>query len=65
MVGMIQLEKGNLDFSLQALKKAEMLMSASLQMRAVTSNNMACYYRHTGKIRTALNYLQNALAMES
>lgn len=28
---------------------------------AVTYNNFACYYRKTGKLRTALMYLQSAL----
>jgi tetratricopeptide (TPR) repeat protein len=32
--------------------------------RAITYNNLACFYRRTGKLRTALNYLQQALDIE-
>ena len=31
----------------------------------MTFNNMACYYRRIGKMRTALNFLQRALTIES
>ena len=31
----------------------------------MTFNNMACYYRRIGKLRTALNFLQKALTIES
>ena len=33
--------------------------------QAMTFNNMACYYRRIGKMRTALNFLQRALTIES
>ncbi len=32
---------------------------------AMTFNNMACYYRRIGKMRTALNFLQKALTIEA
>jgi len=28
-------------------------------------NNLACFYRRTGKLRTALNYLNHALEIEN
>ncbi len=31
----------------------------------MTFNNMACYYRRIGKMRTALNFLQKALTIEA
>lgn len=36
----------------------------SLQFKSTTYNNLACYYRKTGKIRTALTYLIQALELE-
>lgn len=33
-------------------------------LRAVTYNNLACYYRRSGKLRSALQYLQQALDIE-
>lgn len=53
------------DATLEFLKKAEVLGQNSLELRAITYNNMACYYRRIGKLRTALNYLQQALALET
>ena len=41
-----------------------MLCSSSLESKATTYNNMACFYRRTGKLRTALSYLINALGIE-
>lgn len=39
-------------------------MVNSSQSRATTYNNLACYYRRTGKLRAALSYLGQALALE-
>jgi tetratricopeptide (TPR) repeat protein len=36
----------------------------SLQYKSTTYNNLACYYRRTGKLRTALSYLIQALELE-
>ena len=33
--------------------------------KAMTYNNMACYYRRIGKLRTALNFLQKAIHIET
>ena len=36
----------------------------SIALKSTTYNNLACYYRRTGKIRTALSYLIQALELE-
>jgi hypothetical protein len=41
-----------------------MLSYSSQRSRATTFNNLACYYRRLGKLRTAYNYLSNALEIE-
>ena len=51
--------------SLEFLKKAEKLCHNSLKLKATTYNNLACYYRRMGKLRTALNYLLSALDIEN
>lgn len=43
------------------LKKGEVFSMKDPKYTAVTYNNFACYYRKTGKLRTALMYLQSAL----
>ena len=49
---------------LELLKKAEILTERDLPGRAVTFNNLACYYRRQGKLHAALQYLQKALKIE-
>ena len=43
---------------LELLKKAEILTERDAAGRAVTFNNLACYYRRQGKLHAALQYLQ-------
>ena len=50
--------------SLEFLKKAEILSQSSKYYQALTFNNMACYYRRVGKLKSALKYLQKALKIE-
>ena len=47
------------------LKKSEEMCESNELGQAMTFNNMACYYRRIGKMRTALNFLQRALTIES
>jgi len=54
LISMICLQKEKYDASLDFLKKAEILCQNSLNYKAITYNNMACYYRKTDKLRTAL-----------
>lgn len=64
LAAMIYLQKEKFDQSLDCLKKAELVSRNSLQFKSTTYNNLACYYRRTGKIRTALTYLIQALELE-
>lgn len=48
----------------QLLKKAEVLAERDPGGRAVTYNNYACFARQQGKLQTAFQYLQKALAIE-
>lgn len=41
-----------------------MISYTSQRSRATTFNNLACYYRRNGKLRTAQNYLKFALEIE-
>jgi tetratricopeptide (TPR) repeat protein len=50
--------------TLDYLRKAELVARDSLVLKATTYNNLACYYRRTGKVRTALSYLIQALELE-
>ena len=46
------------------LQKADALAANHAKHMAITLNNKACYYRKTGKLRTALQCLQEALNLE-
>lgn len=61
---MISLQRERFTSALESLKRAEELSGASLKLKATTLNNLACFYRRTGKLRTAYNYLQNAFELE-
>ena len=54
---MILLQKQKFDMALDFLKKAELASHNSLQFKSTTFNNLACYYRRTGKLQTAMSYL--------
>ena len=41
-----------------------MICQHNAHYKATTFNNLACFYRRTGKLRTALSYLLNALDLE-
>lgn len=64
LIAMICLQKEKFEASLDFLKKAEILSQSSFHYKAVTFNNLACYYRRTNKLRIAENYLQRALDIE-
>lgn len=59
------LKKEDINSALDLLKKSEELCENNELGQAMTYNNMACYYRRIGKMRTALNFLQRALTIES
>lgn len=58
---MAHLHKENFEQTLDYLRKAELVAGSSNNLKATTYNNLACYYRRTGKARTALSYLIQAL----
>lgn len=61
---MIFLQKEKFDLTLVFLQKAEAYSICQPKYLAITLNNKACYYRKTGKLRTALQCLQEALSLE-
>ena len=61
---MAYLNKDEYEQSLKMLQRAEMLCESNTQARAITYNNLACYYRKVGKLKLALTYLQKALQIE-
>lgn len=65
LLAMTYLQQGQYDLTLELLKKAEILTERDPQGKAVTYNNLACYYRKQGKLRNSLKYLQLALKIES
>lgn len=63
-VATVMLQQGNIRGAHDLLKRAEQVAEKSDHDRAVTWNNLACYYRRTGKLRTAVSFLERALAIE-
>lgn len=63
LAAMVHLQKENLELTLDYLRKAEIVAQDSLALKATTLNNLGCYYRRTGKLRTALSYLIQALEL--
>ena len=46
-----------------SMKNRDIFINKISKLAAITYNNLACYYRRTGKIRTALTYLIQALEL--
>jgi tetratricopeptide (TPR) repeat protein len=65
LLAMTYLQQEDFAMVLELLKKAEILTERDNAGRAVTFNNLACYYRRQGKLHAALQYLQKALKIES
>lgn len=72
-LGMKHLKEGNTDASCKFFEKAEALTDPAnlhmngetrLVLRAVTYNNMGCFYKSMSKLHTALNYLKKAQKIE-
>lgn len=72
-LGMKHLKDGKADASCAFLEKAEALTEPAnlhmtpesrLVLRAVTYNNMGCFYKSMGKLHTALQYLKKAQDIE-
>jgi len=67
------LQKDDYMKAYELLKKAELLTepqgyltdnNARLKLRAVTFNNLGCFYKRRGKLHAALQYLDKALKIE-
>jgi tetratricopeptide (TPR) repeat protein len=64
-LAMTYLQEDEFDITLELLKKAEVLTERHRVVRAITYNNLGCYYRKRGKLRTALSYIRKALTLEA
>jgi len=64
LLAMTYLQQEDFAMVLELLKKAEILSERDNYGRAVTYNNLACYYRRLGKLHASLTYLQKAAKME-
>merc|ERR1740130_1622715 len=72
-LGLKHLKDGNTEISCKFFEKAEALTDPAnlhmnsesrLVLRAVTYNNMGCFYKSMSKLHTALQYLQKAQKIE-
>lgn len=72
-LGMKHLKDGNTESSCKFFEKAEaltdpanlhMTQESRLVLRAVTYNNMGCFYKSMSKLHTALQFLRKALKIE-
>jgi len=63
-VATAMLQRGETKAAHDLLKLAEQVAEKNDLDRAITWNNLACYYRRVGKLRAAVNYLERALAIE-
>eukprot|EP00736_Rhodelphis_marinus_P010887 Rmarinus@m.26866 len=59
------LQSDDFNMAMKLIKKAEAITETYEFLRAVTYNNLACYYRRQGKFRAALKYLEKALKLNS
>lgn len=59
------LKDGNPHEALQLLRHSEELAENNEKGLALTYNNLACYYRKQGHLRSALIYLEKALELEA
>ena len=64
MLAMIYLKNSEEEMALDLLRRSEILCENNDQGKAITYNNIACYYRRIGKLRVALGYLEKALMLE-
>lgn len=65
LLAMTHLRDGEFKMAEMLLKKAEILHQNDNKGKAVTYNNLACFYRRKGKLRSALAYLKKTLRIEA
>jgi len=61
---MSYMKKDDFTTALDLLLKSEKLCSTNEQGKAITYNNLACYYRRIGKLKKSLEYLEKALDLK-
>lgn len=64
MLAINNLKDQNYEQAIELLRKSELLSENNEQGLAMTYNNLACYYRKLGHLRSALIYLEKALDIE-
>lgn len=64
-LAMTYLQTDEFEVVLELLQKAQVLSEKHKSVLAVTYNNLGCYYRKRGKLRTALASVRKALAIEA
>lgn len=64
-VAMQLLEEDKLDEAFVYLRKAESMSEGNANLKAITSNNLGCFYRKKNQPRSALIYLLAALELEA
>jgi tetratricopeptide (TPR) repeat protein len=64
VAGTSLLSQGHLKGAHELLKRAEQVADRNQRDKAITWNNLACYYRRTGKLRSAVTLLERALEVE-
>ena len=65
MLAINNLKDQNYEQAIELLRKSELLSENNEQGLAMTYNNLACYYRKLGHLRSALIYLEKALDIEA
>jgi tetratricopeptide (TPR) repeat protein len=64
VVGQSLLQQEHLKGAHELLKRAEEVAERNPRDKAITWNNLACYYRRVGKLRVAVTLLERALEIE-
>ncbi|CAG9331483.1 unnamed protein product [Blepharisma stoltei] len=70
-LSMEHLRQNNYKAALHMLRRAQDILNcpqtsmAKAKLEAITYNNLGCFYKKTGKLNLALQYLQKALDLES
>ena len=65
MLAIEKLKEQKYEEAINLLRKSESLAENNEHGKAMTYNNLACYYRKLGHLRTALMYLEEALDIEA
>merc|ERR1719498_1468329 len=64
VAGTAMLSQGKLKAAFELLQRADQVADKNQRDKAITWNNLACYYRRIGKLRSAATLLERALEIE-